>query len=79
MIKFSGEKRDLQKTLLKFVLMFRNNFFFVKNFLLRGKMSFNVENENFENMLFNPFDSQNVLSDEIMIQLQISSTKNLKL
>ena len=42
-------------------------------------MSFNVENENFENMLFNPFDSQNVLSDEIMIQLQISSTKNLKL
>ena len=79
MIKFSGEKRDLQKTLLKFALMFRNNFFFVKNFLLRGKMNFNVENENFENMLFNPFDSQNVLSDEIMIQLQISSTKNLKL
>ena len=27
-------------------------------------MNFDVENENFENILFNPFDSQNVLSDE---------------
>ena len=27
-------------------------------------MNFDVENENFENILFNPLDSQNVLSDE---------------
>ena len=27
-------------------------------------MNFDVENENFENMFFNPFDSQNILSDE---------------
>ena len=62
MIKFSGEKRDLQKTLLKFVLMFRRNFFL-------GRIFFLEENEfwcwkNFENILFNPFDSQNILSDE---------------
>ena len=27
-------------------------------------MNFDVENENFENVLFNPFDSQNILGDE---------------
>ena len=27
-------------------------------------MNFDVENENFENIFFNPFDSQNILSDE---------------
>ena len=27
-------------------------------------MNFDVENENFENVLFNPFDSQNMLGDE---------------
>ena len=62
MIKLSVEKRDLQKTLLKFVLMFRRNFFL-------GRIFFLEENEfwcwkNFENILFNPFDSQNILSDE---------------
>ena len=62
MIKLSGEKRYLQKTLLKFVLMFRRNFFL-------GRIFFLEENEfwcwkNFENILFNPFDSQNILSDE---------------
>ena len=31
-------------------------------------MNFNVENENFENILPNLFDSQIILSDEIMIQ-----------
>ena len=27
-------------------------------------MNFEVENKNFENIFFNPFDSQNILSDE---------------
>ena len=27
-------------------------------------MNFDVENENFKNMFFNPFDSQKILSDE---------------
>ena len=27
-------------------------------------MNFDVENENFENIFFNPLDSQNILSDE---------------
>ena len=27
-------------------------------------MNFDVENENFENIFFNPFDSQNILSGE---------------
>ena len=27
-------------------------------------MNFDVENQNFENIFFNPFDSQNILSDE---------------
>ena len=27
-------------------------------------MNFDVENENFENIFFHPFDSQNILSDE---------------
>ena len=27
-------------------------------------MNFDVENENFENIFFSPFDSQNILSDE---------------
>ena len=63
MIKFSGEKRDFQKTLLKFVVMFWKNpnfaffFFFIK-------VNFDVENKNFENKFFNPFDSQNIWSDE---------------
>ena len=63
-------ERDLQKTLLKFVLlMFRKNlnfvfFFFCEEFSSQRKMNFDVENENFENIFFNPFDSQNILSDE---------------
>ena len=35
--KVFWRERDLQKTLLKFVLIFRKNFFFVKNFILGRK------------------------------------------
>ena len=51
----------LQKTLLKFVLMFQKNpnfvFCFCEEFYLQRKMNFYVENQNFENIFFNPFDS----------------------
>ena len=67
-ITFFEEKRDLQKTILKFVLMFQKNRNFVfcvcEEFSLQRKMNFDVENQNFENIFFNPFDSQNILSDE---------------
>ena len=43
--------------------MFRKNFF-CEEFSSYKKMNFDVENENFEIMLFNPFDSKNILSDE---------------
>ena len=43
--------------------MFRKNFF-CEEFSSYKKMNFDVENENFENTLFNPFDSKNILSDE---------------
>ena len=43
--------------------MFGKNFF-CEEFSSYKKMNFDVENENFENMLFNPFDSKNILSDE---------------
>ena len=43
--------------------MFGKNFF-CEEFSSYKKMNFDVENENFENMLFNSFDSKNILSDE---------------
>ena len=67
-ITYFEEKRDFQKTILKFVLMFQKNRNFVfcvcEEFSLQRKMNFDVENQNFENIFFNPFDSQNILSDE---------------
>ena len=59
-IKFSGEKKDLQKTLDKFALSQKNlnfMFCFCEEVSLQRKMNFDVEYENFENIYFNPFDS----------------------
>ena len=47
--------------------MFRNIYiyiYFCEEFSSKIKVNFDVENENFENVLFNPFDSQNILGDE---------------
>ena len=53
-IKFSGEKRDIQKTLHKFVLMFQKNlnffFCFCEEVSLQREMNFEVEDENFEDI-----------------------------
>ena len=67
-IKFAGEKKDLQKIFLKFVLLFQKNlnfvFCFCEEFLLQRKMNFDVENENFKNIFFNLLDAQIILNDD---------------
>ena len=68
MMKFSGEERDLYKTLLKFIVMFWKNlnflfFFFLNSFLHRGKWILMLIFK-FDFWIFNPFDSQIILSNE---------------
>ena len=64
MIKLSVEKTDLQRTLRSLFLIFQKNlnfiFCFCEEFSLQNKRNIDVEDENFENMFFNPFHFQKI-------------------
>ena len=64
MIKLSVEKTDLQRALRSLFLIFQKNlnliFCFCEEFSLKNKRNIDVEDENFENMFFNPFHFQNI-------------------